>query len=271
MRVICVDDEQPVLDNFRIRVSDFTQISSLHLFSDAKEALEWAKKNPIDVAFLDIEMGGMNGVDLAGKLKEIDPDIRLFFVTAYEQYALDAFKADALGYILKPYSKQDLQHAFEKAALMKSRKTSRVVIRTIPNFCVSVDGVNLHINRAKVEELFALLVDRAEAGVTARDAIDCLWPERLADENTMALYRVTFHRLFDCLKEVGIDYIIGNEARKKYIHMKEVDCDLYRILAGDRASVQNYAGEYLKEYSWAESRNAQLDSIKGAWNEKTIR
>ena len=44
MRVICVDDEQPVLDNFRIRVSDFTQISSLHLFSDAKEALEWAKK-----------------------------------------------------------------------------------------------------------------------------------------------------------------------------------------------------------------------------------
>lgn len=267
MRVICVDDEQPVLDNFKIRVSDFTQIKSLHLFTDAYEALEWVKKNPIDVAFLDIEMGGINGVDLAKKFKEIDRDIRIFFVTAYEQYALEAFKADALGYILKPYSKQDLREAFEKAVLMRSRKQSRVVIQTIPNFCVSVDGENLHINRAKVEELFALLVDRAETGVTARDAIDCLWPERLADENTMALYRVTFHRLYDCLKEAGIDYIIGNEIRKKYIHMKEVDCDLYHILAGDRDSIQNYAGEYLKDYSWAESRNAQLNSIKAAWDE----
>lgn len=268
MRVICVDDEQPVLDNFKFRVHDFTQIQSLHLFADAKEALNWVKENPVDVAFLDIEMGGINGVDLARMFKEIDQDIRIFFVTAYEQYALEAFKVDALGYILKPYSKQDLQEAFEKASLMQSRRKSRVFIQTIPNFCVSVDGKNLHINRAKVEELFALLVDRAEAGVTARDAIDCLWPERLTDENTMALYRVTFHRLLDCLKEVGIDYIIGNEARKKYIHMKEVDCDLYHILEGDRGWIQNYAGEYLKEYSWAESRNAQINSIKAAWDSK---
>ena len=268
MRVICVDDEQLVLDNFKIRVSDFTQIKSLHLFVDAKEALEWAKKNPIDIAFLDIEMGSINGVDLARRLKEIDWDIRIFFVTAYEQYALEAFKVDALGYLLKPYSKQDLQEAFEKAALMQSRRRNKVVIQTIPNFSVSVDGEKLHVNRAKVEELFALLVDRAEAGVSARDAIDCLWPERLTDENTMALYRVTFHRLLDCLREVGIDYIIGNEGRKKYIQMKEVDCDLYRILSGDKESIQNYAGEYLKEYSWAESRNAQLESIKSVWTEK---
>ena len=165
MRVICVDDEQSVLDNFEIRVSNFTQIQSLHLFTDAKEALEWVKKNPVDVAFLDIEMGGINGVDLARRLKEIDRDIRIFFVTAYEQYALEAFKVDALGYILKPYSGQDLLEAFEKAELMRSRKKIRVVVQTIPNFHVSVDGENLHMNRAKVEELFALLVDRAEAGV----------------------------------------------------------------------------------------------------------
>lgn len=268
MKVICVDDEQPILDNFKNRVSGFTQIKSLHLFTDAKEALNWVKEYPVDVAFLDIEMGGINGVDLARRLKEIDRDIRIFFVTAYEQYALDAFKVDALGYILKPYSKEDLQEAFEKASLMKSRKQNRVVIQTIPTFCVSVDGKNLHINRAKAEELFALLVDRAEAGVTARDAIDCLWPERLADENTMALYRVTFHRLMDCLKEVGIDHIIENEVRKKYIHTEEVECDLYQILEGDIGSIQNYAGEYLKEYSWAESRNAQINSIKAAWERK---
>lgn len=268
MKVICVDDEQPILDNFTVRAKDMTQIESLHLFADATKALEWVRKNPVDVAFLDIEMSGINGIELARKMKEMDRDIRIFFVTAYEQYALEAFKADALGYILKPYSKLELQEAMEKASLMQSRRKNRVVIQTIPTFSVSVDGANLHINRGKVEELFALMVDRADAGVTARDAIDCLWPDRLPDESTMALYRVTFHRLLDCLKEVGIDYIIGNEVRKKYIHMKEVDCDLYNILAGDSDNIQNYAGEYLKEYSWAESRNAQIDSIKAAWDER---
>ena len=95
MRVICVDDEQPILDNFKNRVSSFTQIQSLQMFTDAKEALEWVKEHPVDVAFLDIEMGGISGVDLARRFKEIDRDIRIFFVTAYEQYALDAFKVDA--------------------------------------------------------------------------------------------------------------------------------------------------------------------------------
>ena len=89
MRVICVDDEQPILENFKNRVSSFPQIQSLHLFADAKEALVWVREHPVDVAFLDIEMGGINGVDLAKMFKEIDRDIRIFFVTAYEQYALE--------------------------------------------------------------------------------------------------------------------------------------------------------------------------------------
>ena len=50
--------------------------------------------------------------------------------------------------------------------------------------------------------------------------------------------------------------------------MEEVECDLYQILEGDIGSIQNYAGEYLKEYSWAESRNAQIYSIKAAWERK---
>lgn len=63
-------------------------------------------------------MCGINGGDLARRFKEIDRDIGIFFVTVYEKYDLDAFKADAIGYILKPYSMQDLQEAFKKASLL---------------------------------------------------------------------------------------------------------------------------------------------------------
>ena len=122
----------------------------------------------------------------------------------------------------------------------------------------------MHFDRMKPEELLALLVDRAEAGVTAGEAIACLWPERTADENTQTLYRVTFHRMMEALKEAGIEHIIGSEGRKLLILMEQVDCDLYRLLSGNINELQNYCGEYMKEYSWAESRNAQLNSIKDA-------
>lgn len=262
MKVICVDDEQPVLENFKSKTKDFTEIESLHLFQDARSALEWAEQNPVDTAFLDMEMPQMNGIELAKQLKQIDRNIRIIFVTAYEQYALDAFRVEALGYLLKPYTREDIHNELEKAALMRSWPKKHVKIQTIPDFVVLVDGIPLHFDRAKPEELLALLVDRAEAGLTAGEAIACLWPGRPADENTQTLYRVTFHRLTEALKAAGIEHIIGSEGRKRYILKEQVECDLYRLLDGNQNEIQNYSGEYMKEYSWAESRNAQLNSIK---------
>lgn len=264
MRVICVDDEKPVLENFKSKVKDFPEIKNLELFQSAKAALKWVELNPVDVAFLDMEMPQMSGIELARELKKIDRNIRIIFVTAYDQYAMDAFRVDALGYLLKPYTREEIRHELEKASLMRSKPKKSVKIQTIPDFVVLVDGAPMHFDRMKPEELLALLVDRAEVGVTAGEAIACLWPERTADENTQTLYRVTFHRMMEALKEAGIEHIIGSEGRKRFILTEQVDCDLYRLLSGNINELQNYCGEYMKEYSWAESRNAQLNSIKDA-------
>ena len=264
MRVICVDDEKPVLENFKSKVKDFLEIKNLELFQSAKAALKWVELNPVDVAFLDMEMPQMSGIELARELKKIDRNIRIIFVTAYDQYAMDAFRVDALGYLLKPYTREEIRHELEKAFLMRSKPKKSVKIQTIPDFVVLVDGAPMHFDRMKPEELLALLVDRAEAGVTAGEAIACLWPERTADENTQTLYRVTFHRMMEALKEAGIEHIIGSEGRKRFILTEQVDCDLYRLLSGNINELQNYCGEYMKEYSWAELRNAQLNSIKDA-------
>ena len=262
MRVIYVDDEKPALDNFRLTVADFNEIDSLELFQTGDAAVEWMKEHVADVAFLDMEMPGGNGITLAKKLKAVNENLRVVFVTAYSQFALDAFGVDAIGYILKPYTKQEVHKELRKAAMMRPLPAKRVVIDTMPNFVVSVDGHVLTLGRTKPEELLALLVDRAEAGVTVGEAIACLWPERNNDENTQSLYRVTFKRLMDALREAGIDDIIVSEGRKKYIRMDQVECDLYRILSGEVEAAKRYAGDYLREYSWAEVRNAQLDSLK---------
>ena len=115
MKVICVDDEQPALDTFRLKAKGFPEIESLRLFSDCEEAIRYAGENRIDAAFLDIEMPDMGGIELARELKKKDCNIRIFFMTAFEQYALDAFGVKALGYIMKPYTKAEIGEALEAA------------------------------------------------------------------------------------------------------------------------------------------------------------
>ena len=263
MKVICVDDEQPALDTFRLKAKGFPEIESLRLFSDCEEAIRYAGENRIDAAFLDIEMPDMGGIELARELKKKDCNIRIFFMTAFEQYALDAFGVKALGYIMKPYTKDEIREALETAALMRSRPKKRVEIETIPSFTVYVDGKRLALG-GKKQELLALLVDRGEAGLTTGEAIACLWQDRCADEKTQTLYRVTFYQLMDELKKNGIEDIIGSGEKSKYIVKDMVECDLYRILDGETEGLKSYGGYYLNEYSWSETRNGQLNSMKEA-------
>lgn len=258
MRVICVDDEKGNLENFRVKTREISQIEDLQLFQNADDAIEWTKEHHVDTAFLDIEMSGCNGIELARILQSIDEDIRIIFVTAYSQYALDAFGVHALGYLLKPYLRSEVEELVERASRMKPRPKKLVKIQTIPDLVIRVDGTVIHMRRKKTEELFALLVDHMEAGLTTGEAIASLWPDKPDDVRTQNLYRVTYHRLMEELKEAGIDSIVDNSGRKKCLKTDLVECDIYQILDGNNEILKKYAGEYLRDYSWAEARNAQL-------------
>lgn len=257
MRIIYVDDEQPALNNFRLTVAALPNIESLNLFLDGKTALDWAGEHMVDAAFLDMEMPGIHGLELARKIKELNPNTRIIFVTAYCQYAMDAWNVDATGYVLKPYTAKDIEKELQKCTY-RPLPSQRVVIQTIPTLSVTVDGAALYLARAKVRELFALMVDRGECGITSGEGIAYLWPDRPNDSNTLALMRVTYKRLADALEQAGIGHIITSQGNRRFIRVDQVDCDLYRILSGDKQAAQKYDGQYLQEYSWAEERNGQL-------------
>ena len=257
MRVMYVDDEQPALDNFRLTVAPFLEIDSLVLFRDGESALNWTRENVVDVAFLDMEMPGIHGLGLALKLREITPNIRVVFVTAYSQYAMEAWGVDATGYVLKPYTASDVHKELDKC-VYKPLPSQRIVIQTIPTLAVTVDGTALHLARAKTRELFALLVDRGDSGITTGEAIACLWPERPNDAGIQSLFRMTYKRLLTLLEDAGVSHILATHENRRYLRTDQVDCDLYHILSGDRMAGHKYAGQYLQEYYWAEERNGQL-------------
>lgn len=261
MRVIYVDDEQPALENFRWTVAKLSDVDSLHLFQRGEDALEWVQNHIVDIAFLDMEMAGIHGLDLAVKLKEHCPDIRIVFVTAYSEYALEAWNVDATGYVLKPYGAEDIRKQLDKCTyrpLPSEQIFPHIMVKTIPSLSIFVDNQPLFIRGEKTRELFALLVDRGEQGITSREGIDCLWPDRVNDRNVQSLFRMTYKRLVATLEEAGIGHIVQSVSGHRYLQVEEVDCDLYRILSGDKEAGKCYDGRYLQEYSWAEYRNGQL-------------
>lgn len=259
MKVIYVDDEPQLLENFRLTVEGINRIDSLQLFSDSAVALQWTKDNPVDIAFLDVEMPVMNGIELARELKKLNENILIVFATAFTQYALDAFGVEAIAYLLKPYSAEEVEHVLDRASRIRPVMKKRVVIRTMPDFMVTVDERPVFSGHTKQEELLALLVDRGDVGITANDAITCLWEGNISSES---IFRVNFSRLKEILKEAGIEHILATSGNTKYLRKDQVDCDLYRMLAGDAEVAAGYSGSYLRRFYWAEERNRQLLEIK---------
>ncbi len=257
MHIIYVDDEKPAIDNFRLTTLNFPEINTLDTFQSGEEALAYAEKNTVDVAFLDMEMPGIHGLELAKMLKAHDSDIRVIFVTAYSRYALEAWGVNATGYLLKPYTAADIHKELAKCTY-SPLPSQQVVIQTIPTLAVTINGVPLHISGAKPREMLALLVDCGERGFTAGEGIAYLWPERDNDAGAQSLLRMTYKRLKSALEEAGAGHILDSKENRRYLRVDRVDCDLYRILAGDKQAAQKYDGEYLREYSWAEGRNSQL-------------
>src|SRR5690554_3694966 len=102
MNVILVDDEQLALDFLEYQLKNIMQPESLHKFTYLNVEEHKSLLLNTDLIFLDVEMPGMNGLELAEKILEVNPKVEIVFVTAFNQYAVQAFELNALDYIVKP-------------------------------------------------------------------------------------------------------------------------------------------------------------------------
>ena len=104
MNIIAVDDERQALRDlcYELQETQLVSLDDVKTFTSPLKACEYARTNQIDLAFLDIELPGTNGLDLAKNLQETSPDCMIVFLTAYAKYAVDAFQVRAFGYLVKP-------------------------------------------------------------------------------------------------------------------------------------------------------------------------
>lgn len=113
MKVMCVDDEPLVLEEIEDLLEKQPEVDDVAAFLSPQKALDWASENKPDAAFLDINMGQMDGLVLAKRLRELCPGCAVVFVTGYSEYAVDAFALRADGYLLKPATEEDVRSELE--------------------------------------------------------------------------------------------------------------------------------------------------------------
>ena len=115
IKAVALDDEPASLSIIRNYVDRTENIALLHVFTSTLKALEFLEKENVDLIFLDIEMPGINGIELT---KRLNPNIQVIFITAHDEFALAGFEIGAADYLLKPISLNRFQKAcnrvFEK-------------------------------------------------------------------------------------------------------------------------------------------------------------
>ena len=114
LRALLVDDESPARKELRFLLQDYSDLQIVGEATNAIEALELINNVDYSVVFLDIDMPGLKGIDLARQLKEKENAPAIIFITAHEEFAVDAFCVNALDYLLKPINPKRLDQALKK-------------------------------------------------------------------------------------------------------------------------------------------------------------
>lgn len=126
MRVLIVDDEPPARDRLRRLLEELPDTECAGEAGTGEQALELARQAKPDVVLLDIRMPGMGGLEAARHLAALPEPPAIIFTTAYEQHALEAFDAQASGYLLKPIRRERLAAALERAQRPSRAQLTRI-------------------------------------------------------------------------------------------------------------------------------------------------
>ena len=247
MIAIAVDDEALMLGALAKAISASPDITSVTRFSDCDAAIDHIKTNPVDIAFLDINMRGMGGLVLAEKIISHRPDCKIVFCTGYEEYAIPAFKLHASGYLLKPISAKDVQVEIDNIKGVRQREKP-LEVKCFGNFEVYVNGEKLTFKRSKTKELLAYLVDRNGAGVTVAEIGVALWEDDEEQKNHNYIHQL-FYDLRQTLAAAGVGEIFIRNNYLYSINPEKMDCDYYTYL---KTGKPDFHGEYMTQYSWAE-------------------
>lgn len=260
MKILAVDDEKLQLDNLVTAIKSASKNSEVYSFTNPIEAWEWAKQNEIEIAFLDISMPGIDGIELGKRLKSKNPVVNIIFATAYNEYVGMANDLRYSGYLLKPVTKEKVEQELAdlRHPMIKKVSNKAISVKCFGTFEVFYEGLPLKFERGKTKELLAFLVDRKGASVNVNEIVCHLWEDNIDDKKNHNYLRKLLGDLRNTLKKIGYEDLLIKSYNKYAIDTSLIDCDYYDYENNEPWAVRSFKGEYMTQYSWAEETTSNF-------------
>lgn len=270
LRTVIVEDELLALNRMKRYVGEHPKYELVGAYSDPFEALRDIPGLEADVLFIDIGMPGLNGLQLAEQVK--NEFMQIVFTTAYREYAVEAFRVEAVDYLLKPITRKSIDSVASKLEKIKKLLAIQSIESRAPVMKVQCFGSFQTTNKAgeivkwptkKTEEMFAYFIVKEGQIVNKWIIADMLWPEM---DSSRAIHNVynTIYRMKKTFEKFSLPLSIRviNEGYMLEVE-EEVEVDFYKIrglsaqrdLTADQLQLMHnlYAGPLFndKDYAWS--------------------
>lgn len=268
MKVIIIDDEKLALEVLYRQLIEFEEVEVVNRYTSIDDALEALEVDDPDAVFLDIEMGKDFGLHASRLFQTPYKKRPIVFVTAYAQYAVEAFEINALDYLLKPVTKERLKESIKR---IKSQITEEKALSSFNVYClgqfrvVDMKGNEVKWRTKKVKELFAYLWHHRSAPISRTAILNDLWPDNHQSKSNTIL-NTTLYQLRKSLKNYGVEepiqyqndayslnFKVASDLDDLEVMMQKGQCH-ERLLTGNTSYMGN------EPYSWSALYNGFLQA-----------
>lgn len=249
MTILAVDDEQLARELMEEELMAACPDADVRVFSNPEELLECAKSKDFDVIITDIQMPQMDGITLSKKIKEIKPDANIIFLTAYDEYAVEAIGLHASGYLTKPVTRQKIENELADLRYDVKKEETKCKVRCYGNFEIfGKNGLPIHFKRSKSKEALAYIVHRKGAVCTIKEVAAVLFEDAPYDLKQMRYIQKILSALIQDMEANGYGDVIVRQHNGIAVDVSKLDCDYY----DEPNRVYENGDEYMAQYSWAE-------------------
>jgi len=275
---VLVDDMRPALRELEFLLKKYPEISISGMYTDPLAAIEKIGEMKPQVVFLDINMPQLKGIDAGSRILDLSPETDIVFVTAYDQYAVEAFEVHAMDYLLKPVAEKRLEKTVvrlqKKFSKAKEKHSLKLQIRCFGRFQMGWEGREpIKWRTEKARELFTFLLQNHSRSITRDELLDKLWPEVDFDRAVKHLYNGIYY-IRKALEGYGISRDIISIDNNYNLTLGSVEWDVYRFCGlfikdteGRLEDLEEmealYIGDYLESelYPWSDFERERLSKL----------
>lgn len=289
MKAILIDDEKPALQHLERLLLKDGRLEVSGKYTSARTGLAHLEQEQADIVFLDIGMPEMNGLEAGEYIAGLSGNTRIVYITAYSEYAIEAFELNAVDYLLKPVTSQRLNKTLERlaprpesadlhlvgssGAAPPGKQLSILCFKRLEFVDSTQPGRKMQWRTSKAQEVFALLLHNRGQWILKDTIVDLVWPDFKPEKAVTNLHTTVYH-IRKLLKAWEMDVLVEFSQERYRLTKQQVLLDVEEFEQGYSGTpveseaewlrreriLELYRGDYLDEhhYDWAEIRSKEL-------------